>query len=316
EAATQSNRPPPPKKADSGYGSDASLRYQALERPKETKPAKLPSLAQGQNLNNVEEKEETDSSTDAGSLYTFEEMLKSTSSENVAPPSNPPQAGSKPKNRSPLFRLKSEKRSSAPNLMEPSNNESKTKIYTVGSAPNSPSDGKKGQAGGKTQKKLQKPMPLAMKKQRKEEMLRHQEGSTSSLPNLSAPNVPAETSAAHARRLSSRPGSGSLDRTYESHVNADTPTQTPPVELDGEAMRSTPAVGNVSEQKDTPAETKIKDRGRKRSGSVLQAIDCTRTELSPASASVSMGYQHWTGENKARERYDTRDGFRVRAGEE
>ncbi|RMX93281.1 hypothetical protein D0867_14262 [Hortaea werneckii] len=249
EAPTQNDRPPPPKKADSGYGSDASLRYQALERPKETKPAKLPSLAQGQNLNNVEEKEEIDSSTDAGSLYTFEEMLKSTSSENVAPPSNPPQGGSRPKNRSPLFRLKSEKRSSAPNLMEPSNNESKTKIYTVGSAPNSPSDGKKGQSGGKTQKKLQKPMPLAMKKQRKEEMLRHQEGSTSSLPNLSAPNVPAETSAAHARRLSSRPGSGSLDRTYESHVNADTPKQTPPVELDGEAMRSTPAVGTSVSKK-------------------------------------------------------------------
>ncbi|RMY17681.1 hypothetical protein D0866_13396 [Hortaea werneckii] len=287
EAPSQNDRPPPPKKADSSYGSDASLRYQALERPKETKPAKLPSLAQGQNLNNVEEKEETDSSTDAGSLYTFEEMLKSTSSENAAPPSNPPQAGSKPKNRSPLFRLKSEKRSSAPNLMEPSNNESKTKIYTVGSAPNSPSDGKKGQAGGKTQKKLQKPMPLAMKKQRKEEMLRHQEGSTSSLPNLSAPNVPAETSAAHARRLSSRPGSGSLDRTYESHVNADTPTQTPPVELDGEAMRSTPAVGNVSEQKDTPAETKIKDRGRKRSGSVRKHSNVDEDSTPNRSWSIS-----------------------------
>ncbi|KAI7546261.1 hypothetical protein KC331_g5729 [Hortaea werneckii] len=287
EAATQSNRPPPPKKADSGYGSDASLRYQALERPKETKPAKLPSLAQGQNLNNVEEKEETDSSTDAGSLYTFEEMLKSTSSENVAPPSKPPQAGSKPKTRSPLFRLKSEKRSSAPNVMEPIINESKTAIYTVGPAPNSPSDGKKGQPGGKTQKKLQKPMPLAMKKQRKEEMLRHREGSTSSLPNLSAPNVPAETSAAHARRLSSRPGSGSLDRTYESHVNADTPTQTPPVELDGEAMRSTPAVGNVSEQKDTPAETKIKDRGRKRSESVRKNSTVDEDSVPSRSWSIS-----------------------------
>ncbi|KAI7585256.1 hypothetical protein KC316_g6281 [Hortaea werneckii] len=287
EEPTQNDRPHPPKKADSGYGSDASLRYQALERPKETKPAKLPSLAQGQNLNNVEEKEETDSSTDAGSLYTFEEMLKSTSSENMAPPSKPSQAGSKPKTRSPLFRLKSEKRSSAPNVMEPIINESKTTIYTVGSAPNSPSDGKKGQHGGKTQKKLQKPMPLAMKKQRKEEMLRHQEGSTSSLPNLSAPNVPAETSAAHARRLSSRPGSGSLDRTYESHVNADTPKQTPPAELDGEAMRYTPAVANVSEQKDTPAETKIKDRGRKRSESVRKNSTVDEDSVPSRSWSIS-----------------------------
>ncbi|KAI7226748.1 hypothetical protein KC330_g8692 [Hortaea werneckii] len=287
EEPTQNDRPHPPKKADSGYGSDASLRYQALERPKETKPARLPSLAQGQNLNNVEEKEETDSSTDAGSLYTFEEMLKSTSSENMAPPSKPSQAGSKPKTRSPLFRLKSEKRSSAPNVMEPIINESKTTIYTVGSAPNSPSDGMKGQHGGKTQKKLQKPMPLAMKKQRKEEMLRHQEGSTSSLPNLSAPNVPAETSAAHARRLSSRPGSGSLDRTYESHVNADTPKQTPPVELDGEAMRCTPAVANVSEQKDTPAETKIKDRGRKRSESVRKNSTVDEDSVPSRSWSIS-----------------------------
>ncbi|GAB1737695.1 hypothetical protein NU219Hw_g2108t1 [Hortaea werneckii] len=287
EAPTQKSRPPPPKKADSGYGSDASLRYQTLERPKETKPAKLPSLAQGKNLNNVEEKEETDSSTDAGSLYTFEEMLKSTSSVNVAPPSNPPQAGGKQKNRSPLFRLKSEKRSSAPNLMDPSNNESKTTIYMVGSAPNSPSDGKKGPSGGKTQKKLQKPMPPAMKKQRKEEMLRHQESSTSSLPNLSAPNVPAETSAAHARRLSSQPGSGSLDRTYESHVNADTPKQTPPVELDGEAMRSNTAVGNVSEQKDAPAETKIKDRGRKRSESVRKNSNVDEDSVPNRSWSIS-----------------------------
>ncbi|KAI7081527.1 hypothetical protein KC356_g9063 [Hortaea werneckii] len=268
EAPTQNDRPPPPKKADSGYGSDASLRHQPLERTKETKTAKLPSLAQGKNLNNVEEKEETDSSVDSGSMYTFEEMLKAAPSDDVAAPSQPPQTGSKPKTRSPFLRLKSEKRSSAPNILEPVNNESKTIIYTVGSAPNSPSDSKKGQPGGKGQKKLQKPMPQAMKKQRKEEMLRHQESSTASLPNLSAPNVPAETSAAHARRLSSQPGSGSLDRTYESRVNADTPTQTPPVELDGEATRSTPVVADVSEQKESPAEIKTKDRGRKRSQSV------------------------------------------------
>ncbi|RMY76989.1 hypothetical protein D0864_06345 [Hortaea werneckii] len=287
EAPTQNDRPPPPKKADSGYGSDASLRYQSLERPKETKPAKLHSLAQSKNLNNVEEQEETGSSIDSGSLYTFEEMVKSNPSEDVAAPSQPPKAGSKPKTRSPFLRLKSEKRSSAPNILEPVNNESKTTFYTVGSAPNSPSDGKKGQSGGKAQKKLQKPMPQAMKKQRKEEMLRHQESSTASLPNLSAPNVPAETSAAHARRLSSQPGSGSLDRTYESRVNADTPTQTPPVELDGEATRSAPAPGNVNEHKESPAETKTKDRGRKRSESVRKNSNVDEDSVPSRSWSIS-----------------------------
>ncbi|KAI7635807.1 hypothetical protein KC343_g1612 [Hortaea werneckii] len=287
EAPTQNDRPPPPKKADSGYGSDASLRYQALERPKESKPAKLPSMVHGKNLKNVEEKEETDSSIDSGSLYTFEEMMKSTPAEGVAAPSQPTQAGSKPKTRSPFLRLKSEKRSSAPNILEPVNNESKTTIYTVGSAPNSPSDGKKGQAGGKAQKKLQKPMPQAMKKQRKEEILRLQESSTASLPNISAPNVPAETSAALARRLSNQPGSGSLDRTYESHVNADTPAQTPPIELDGEAMPSRPTTANVNEQKESPAETKTKNRGRKRSESVRKNRNVDEDSVPSRSWSIS-----------------------------
>ncbi|KAI7278437.1 hypothetical protein KC345_g5952 [Hortaea werneckii] len=287
EAPTLNDRPPPPKKADSGYGSDASLRYQALERPEGTKPAKLHSLAQGKNLNNMEEQEETGSSIDSGSLYTFEEMVKSNPSEDVAAPSQPPKASSKPKTRSPFLRLKSEKRSIAPNVLEPVNNESKTTFYTVGSAPNSPSDGKKGQSGGKAQKKLQKPMPQAMKKQRKEEMLKHQESSTTSLPNLSAPNVPAETSAAHARRLSSQPGSGSLDRTYESRVNADTPTQTPPVELDGEATRSAPAAGNVNEPKAPPADIKTKDRGRKRSESVRKNSNVDEDSVPSRSWSIS-----------------------------
>ncbi|TKA27761.1 hypothetical protein B0A50_04862 [Salinomyces thailandicus] len=256
-------RPPPPTKVDSGYGSDASLRYYTRRPLTDVGPDKTSLVMLGDNLKEVEEKDEKDLTADSDSLYTFEEVLKSPSLLGEANPL-PSTTGLKPKKSSPLLRLhtlRSEKRSTRPVSPEPVTQEHAASTRQTPSTQSWPVDVTKGQTAAKQQRKLQKAMPLAVKKQRKSEERKLQEISSNSLPT-----VPAEMSAALAQRPTSLGGTP-LDFTHDILSHEDSA----PVEVGGDGKLPSPAQSVAEEAKRSSSRPRSKTRGRKRNDSVRKA---------------------------------------------
>lgn len=262
----QAGRRPPPRKVDSGYGSDASFQRMRRSASTEAGPSRKPYIAIEKGLNEVEERDENASIADTQSLYTFEEMLKSPSLlREAATPSPSSVKSKKNKKSSPLLllhTLKSERRPSLDASPSSFAQGSTDTITTIASTESSPAE-KKAEQIVKQQKKLQKPMPAAIKKQRKEEMRKLKEVKPTGLPS-----VPDEVSAAHAQRLSEEPLSAALNHTYatvgttNSHEDLN---GTPIAEMIGDVKFPSP-VPSLAETKGS--RRRSKSRGRKRNDSV------------------------------------------------
>ncbi|KAK5122406.1 hypothetical protein LTR85_003990 [Meristemomyces frigidus] len=299
---------PAPRKVDSGYGSDASLRLSQRKGSGEAGPGRNPYLASIDILKHVEEKDETASIAGAESLYTFEEILKSPILlSNMA--TTPSPKSTKSKKSSPLLRLhtlKSEKRSSGPSTPEPVTHESTDSIPTIASTQSSPAEGK--QQAAKQQKKLQKPMPAAIKKQRKEEMRKLKEASA-----ISLPTVPDDMSAAHAQRLEELSG-GALARTYATIGTTDLQEdldRAPPVELVGDVKFPSPAP-SVVETKDSSSRLRSKSRGRERSNSVRKGA--SGEESPEVQRSWSIGKLRRKSQSRTRSQSQKRSSFDIVMG--
>ncbi|KAK4541581.1 hypothetical protein LTR36_007878 [Oleoguttula mirabilis] len=304
----QASRPLAPRKVDSGYGSDASFRFSQRKGSGEAGPGRNPYLGPIEALKNVEEIDETSSIADTQSLYTFEEILNSPSllSEGATTPSPKSSKGKKSSTLLRLHTMKSEKKSSLPAMPEPVTQDSSDNISNLASTQSSPGDSK--QNAAQQQKRLQKPMPQAVKNQRKEEMRKLKEASAVSLPV-----VPDDMSAAHAQRLEELPTGGALARTYATVGTTDSQEdldRTPPVELVGDIKFPSPAP-SLAETKSSSSRFS-KSRGRKRSNSVRQG---SSAEDSPeVRRSWSLGKLRSKSQSRSRSQSHKRSSFDIVMG--
>ncbi|KAK5132466.1 hypothetical protein LTR08_009077 [Meristemomyces frigidus] len=273
----QTHKPPPLRKVDSGYGSDASFRLSQRARAAQAGQGRNPAaynFAPTESLSHVEEKCETG---EVQSLYSFEEILKAPALLADSPKATPSPKIAKAKKSSPLLRLhtltRSEMKTSAPAMPEPlSSQDSNDTAPTFPSTQISPSDTQqKAQQTAKQQKKLQKPMPAALKIQRKEEMRKLKEASANM---IMPPTVPDNVFAAHAQRLQAVPMSAALARTYatvdttNSQEDLTRAVAATPVELAGgdvDFPSPTPSTAAAEGEKRSSSRSRSKSRGRKRS---------------------------------------------------
>ncbi|EMC91449.1 hypothetical protein BAUCODRAFT_39634 [Baudoinia panamericana UAMH 10762] len=162
-------RPSPPHKVDSGYGSDVTLRKGRTsfdEQRTSPPPLRTPKRNLLAEVNEQDEQAETASiaASVAKSLYSFEDILASPSLLTDLRPSLRTAAPS----TLPLHTMKADRTTSLQAVMN-SDYVSTEVIPQLDSLGSSPADPKKGQQTVKQHRKLQKPMPASVKKQRRDQ---------------------------------------------------------------------------------------------------------------------------------------------------
>lgn len=250
-------RPIAPYKIDSGYESDTSFRRdrsQSRVHPMSSGPALDPA--------NLQQAAASDDD-DTRSLYTFEEILMSPSLLSDGK-SNP--HGSTPKKQtSTLLNLRNLRKTSMPAAGTETAIGSTDSIATIASTQSSPADPQTAQHLSKQQsKKLQKPIPKAVKEARRAEIRKQRELQGSSESDLT-PAVPAEVSSAHANRLSGSRNSTLINLVPKAE-NPLTSHEPEPVELSGDSSFAAPSPV-VSDNRRSSSRTRSKSRGRVRSNS-------------------------------------------------
>lgn len=238
---TRLERPMPPQKADSGYGTDNSPQASQQKLSREAGTVKKPHQMLD-DLNSLDD--------DGKSLYTFDQVLKSPSLlAGLSTPSPPPSGASK--KHSSFLKLASSKRGSS--SVSPIVNDSFGTDELVESSPNEPQSPKK--------KKLQKRMPESVRKERKAQMKqKQQEGSGSQVTVGECPSILDEIATSPLRfsfEPSLAPASRSSISLAPSELQAD--VQPPPVELNA----SSEAVA-VSDETATSRLSFLKLRSRSR----------------------------------------------------
>ena len=243
------DRPTALQKADSGYGTDSS--FQARMKKSFDEQRKNRQLLPPDEGVSLEE--------DGMSLYSFNQILKSPSLLNgLATPSPPPTADNK-KKRPSFLRLSSSKKGVSSVTLDP--------VSSDEAIASSPMDQK-----GFKQKKLQKPMPESVRKERKTQMKElREERRSSQAPETTAseilleiPPVPTEVSNGSHQRFSFEP-IPTPSATFDS-----TPIVVSPKELRGEAHHTTELNGeddgfaSADEAPTTPKLSLFRNRSKKR----------------------------------------------------
>lgn len=228
---------PLPQTIDSGYSSDISFPNTEMEKVRATQPLRT-YVASDDGLKVVQQPELTDhSADDAQSLYTFKEILNHPDLLSVHTNPDRPQAAviGRPKKSSSFLKFysqKTEKRMSLPTGLSSVAAVSSNTIATVLSTQSSPAGGNTVEHAGKHPKKLQKPMPKALRKQLREERDRKEMAQ-----GVEVPTVPQTLSVTHAKRMSGL-ASGVENEPIGAFVSSATPKdfeEKQAVQLDDEA---------------------------------------------------------------------------------
>jgi len=193
---------PLPQTIDSGYSSDISFQNAQMEQVG-ARPSFRTYIANDDGLVEVQHLERMDPvADDAQSLYTFQEVLSRPDLLSLLPEpdrTQVPEIG-RPKKSSSLLKLysqKADRRTSLPPGLSSVAGVSSNTSGTTLSTQSPTAGGNKVDPAGKHPKRLQKPMPKALKEQLREERRKQEMAQGAELPT-----IPQALSTTHARRIS------------------------------------------------------------------------------------------------------------------
>ena len=221
------DRPRLIQKADSGYGTDNSFQAPQPKQPLDQRRATILRLVPDEGVS-LEE--------DGKSLYTFNQILKSpTLVDKFATPSATPSppAEANNKKRPSLFRLSSSKKSTPTLVADPLSSDE-----VMVSSPM--------EIKGMKSKKLQKPMPESIRKERKAQLKKQRDRRSSEAPELAVsevaretPLLPAELSARSHVSMTSHARFSFDPITSPTAIFDTTPARAGPNELQGDSRHLT-----------------------------------------------------------------------------
>ena len=272
--SSQRGRPTPGHKVDSGYGSSDSS-FRGLQR-KVSREAGRPPKKHSNPEDALKEVDEDEGvfidADDSRSLYSLGEILRSPDLlSGTSVPTTPSTGGSR--KQSSVLKLSSVGKTSSLALVSViAAQNSSDSIPTIGSLESSPVEQKAGDRNSRQSKKLQKPMPASVRKQRKVEMQKFKdERQALQVASGLIPTVPDPEAPSFFERPELGPSSLTLAEALTSIPPASSKEdlQRMPVELSSDNSGYVTDTSVVTPKRSL-SRRRSESRGRRRSGTVRQ----------------------------------------------